>query len=691
MKLTKEQQIVVEKDEKIILVKAGAGTGKTEVLARKIIHLLENNINLSITDFTIITFTNKATDNLKSRIKDYLYSKWQGSLGEEKTRFRYELENINSANISTIHKFCKYILNQAGPISEPNYSYSSNYTVKNNVLDLTIKLSIEEFIQEKKVLNQSIVTFNFIQVYEFEKYIKQAFNQIKSKGYNLETVLEIFPPFLEDHRNKKEIREEFNLVLRKVNKKYYTLKNRSIDTEELLEYTFQLLKNNKWIVEELQDNIKYLFIDEFQDTSMYQTEIVRLICNSNEKSPNLFLVGDAKQSIYKFRGADQSSYNQTANWVGTIGSVLPLNTNFRSTPELIQLVNVIFQSIREKFPIISFKPENLRVPEIKFKPEIDMKSAYEWKLIDKEADYSDEVTKYVQKLVLEGENPGNIAILFRKNRSMLSYAKKLKELNIPYSLVGAGDFYVQKEVIDCYKVLKYYTSFKNEILELEVLESKFFNNNKDLLLSFVSELDYQSAIQELTPAQFLDMLFSISKINTIMKKQEYANLLKLKELVRKLNKQENIGVYACADWLSIQINSNIEETQATILENMYKKNEVELITIHKAKGLEFPIVILPELDQPYGKFIKNPSIIVDNKLGLGYYYRVYSGNYVEIKSSNYDSIIDQYETDLYSEELRVLYVALTRAEEKLVFFGRNSCPSQENCFQNWLDCVKPFN
>src|SRR5690606_4627152 len=108
--LTSEQRQAVEATDRFILVKAGAGTGKTEVMARRIIHLLSTDPSLSIRHMAIITFTNKATENLLSRLKHYLYGKWKNVDNPiEKRRFRYELESLNNCQISTIHKFCKTI------------------------------------------------------------------------------------------------------------------------------------------------------------------------------------------------------------------------------------------------------------------------------------------------------------------------------------------------------------------------------------------------------------------------------------------------------------------------------------------------------------------------------------------------------------------------------------------------------
>src|SRR5690606_31874650 len=126
---------------------------------------------------------------------------------------------------------------------------------------------------------------------------------------------------------------------------------------------------------------KYIFIDEFQDTSLYQSEIVKRICDGSEKSPNLFVVGDVKQSIYEFRGADTNAYSKIEEWIKESGSILTLSTNWRSTPEIVHYVNYVFDRIKdnEKY---HFKRDPLTPSAIN--KDLKMSDAYQWLLAGKD-------------------------------------------------------------------------------------------------------------------------------------------------------------------------------------------------------------------------------------------------------------------------------------------------------------------
>lgn len=686
MNLTQEQNTIVNADDDLILVKAGAGTGKTEVLARRIIHLLETYPDCSITNIGVITFTNKATDNLKIRIKKYLQQKWESSTGAERQRYRFELESVNTAQISTIHKFCQSILNIVGPIHHPRFTYSPNYTVSSGKLDQSINKIIEMVIKDYEDKGETIYHYKFLPTYELKNILKQIYIQTKSKGLDLDELIKIKPYFQEEHRTKRRLRKELYMFLENIEQKYSELKRRTLDTDDLLGYTYHLLNDSSQITELIKSKYHYLFIDEFQDTSRYQTGIIKKICDGTIGSPKLFLVGDAKQSIYKFRGADQRSYGEVERWVNAHGKVLPLNTNFRSTHNLVALVNYVFKQINESHPYIAFKPEPLLVAPHKKNPNFSIDEAYEWVWINpEETTYEDEVTNKIRALHQNGIEFGKIAVLFRKNRPMINYAQKLAEAGIPYRLVGAGDFYTKAEIIATYRVLNY-LQHRMPLQRLEALESIFFKKSESLLNLFLETYDAQSALQEFTPAQTLDLLFTIVKIHTQVNRIQHANLNKLKEIVRRLNKDENMSLYKVVNWLSIQIATNRTEPQADLGQALSNKNEIELITIHKAKGLEYPYVLLPELDQPYTNYVTKPTILVDEHEGIEFRYQKYR-QMGELVSEKYNDLATLYQKDLYAEELRVLYVALTRAEEKLILFGNRNPETGKECMQNWLECI----
>ncbi|WP_433619267.1 UvrD-helicase domain-containing protein [Paenibacillus cellulositrophicus] len=687
--ITPEQKRAIESNAKFILVKAGAGTGKTEVLSRRILRLLEEDPQLSMNDMAVITFTNKATENLLSRLKLYLYHQWKSASHKEaKQRYRYELENLNACQISTIHKFCKSILDIAGPIHFHDFSYSPNFRVTEASLNQALERTFETWLTQRLSEDKEVFHERFMPFHQLRKTVLDSYNMIRSQGLTIEKVIKLTKESLIlETGNSRYIKQEIVELLELLYKNHQQLRLQSLDPDNLLEYCYKLLTRDLDAVSSVKSNFKYIFVDEFQDTSLYQTGIIRTLCDNDPSSPKLFVVGDSKQSIYQFRGADLTSYESVEKWIGNSGDVLTLSTNFRSTGELVILVNTLFEKIKENYPEIQFKPEPLQSNHTPQEP-ISLTEAYHWILAKKGESQPKLVAQYIKSEIERGTSPGEFAILFRKNYPMIEFADELAQLQIPFQLIGAGNFFNQREIVDTYKIINFLLNPKKNITIEEALETRYFNFSKNELNRFWEEI--KDSINNRTPAQILDLIYQLTKIRErliVTSPQAAANLNKLKELTRNLNLSENIQLYEFQTWLHHMIASHKEEQQSDIPTGE-DSNSVTLITIHKAKGLEYPIVIIPRLEETLSKSVLQPAVVYNKATGLEFCYTpYYRDKTVRIPSPNYDTTVESYKQDLYSEELRVLYVALTRAEKKLVFVGNEQCPKNAVCFQNWLKLI----
>lgn len=686
--LTKEQQAAVDSTHKYILVKAGAGTGKTEILSRRILRLLVDNKDNSLSDMAVITFTNKATENLLARLKLYLYHQWKITTDlQTKQRFRYELENLNSVQISTIHKFCKSILEEAGPLHYSDFNYSPNFNISEASTRHAMDRSFESWYTDKNSRKENIQHETIMPYHHFRKVFENLYHMLRSQGISINEVImktrdEIVLETGAIRSYKKELIELLQLAVNY----HQQLKHHTLDPDNLLEFCYKLLSRDSEVVSRVKLKYKYLFVDEFQDTSMYQSGIIKRICDGSVDSPSLFVVGDSKQSIYQFRGADLTSYQQIEKWISRSGEILSLSTNFRSSSELVYLVNLLFQRIKEANPQYSFRPEPLKVKEVPATP-IILENAYEW-LISNEKEGNSQptiVASYIQEQFKAGKSPSDFSILFRKNYQMMEFFNALSALKIPCRLIGAGNFYNQREVVDTYKILNYILYPKNPIHIDEALETIYVQMDVEQLKVVTEYL--VPIIQKRTPAQLLDRLYQVTKVRERIvsyNPQAVANLNKLKELTRNISINENMQLSEYTSWLHMMIASHKEEQQSDFPEGD-DTNAVTLITIHKAKGLEYPVVIIPRLEESVSQSVLAPPIIYSQKTGLEFSYMPYYGDRnVRINSTSYDAILQAYQNELYSEELRVFYVALTRAEEKLVFVGDEHCPKKSICFQNWL-------
>ncbi|MGG1639112.1 UvrD-helicase domain-containing protein [Paenibacillus sp. NRS-1760] len=690
--ITEEQNAAINSNSKFILVKAGAGTGKTEVLSRRILRLLSDQPDLSINDMAVITFTNKATENLMARLKLYLYHKWKTSTDSElKQRFRYELEGINSAQISTIHNFCQTVLEEAGPIHYPDFNYSPNFSVSESSMRQAVDRTFETWFTERSENNRDIYHERVMPFHHFRKTFVGLYSMLRSQGLSIEQVIKkTKDSILIETGFPRYIKQELVDLLELIIKLHHQLRYHTMDPDNLLEYCYKVLVRDPEIAESIKKKYKYIFVDEFQDTSMYQTGIIKKLCDGSSGSPHLFVVGDSKQSIYQFRGADLASYQSVEKWIKRSGEVLDLSTNFRSTGELVILVNMLFKRIKDAHPEYSFQPEPLK-PKEELKVPVYLTDAYEWLIANDEEGITqpDLVANYIKEKLDQGKQPGEFAILFRKNYQMMEFATALANQNIPFQLIGAGNFYNQREIVDTYKVLNFISDPTSSINAEEALETIYFAHDKESMHTVTDELISNLEIR--TPAQLLDKLYQVTKIRERLVRDNpraAANLNKLKDLSRSISIKENMQLNEYISWLHAMIASHKEEQQSDIPVGD-ETNAVTLITIHKAKGLEYPIVILPHLDEATSQTVLAPPILYSQDTGLEYSYKPYYGekNAPRIQSNEYSNIIKDYQNELHSEELRVLYVALTRAEKKLVLVGDEHCPKKSVCFQNWLKLI----
>lgn len=684
MQLTIEQQKIINSKANKILVKAGAGTGKTEVLTRRIINLIESDENLSIKDMAIITFTNKATEELLSRLKREFYRKWKElSDPHEKLRFRYELESLNSSQISTIHMFCKSILESIGPFHNDYMSYSPVFRVQSDLLSLTIDETLEDWLLKKQNEGNAIEHLKYMPVHELKEVLQTLYSAIRTKGLDFNSIVKAteWDAYVNEGPMQRKLKKELVELIKEIRKFHVKNKFDRIDVDDLLEYTANILKANPSYADMIRRKYKYIFVDEFQDTSLYQSDILKILCNDTKHSPKLFVVGDIKQSIYEFRGADTESYNRMERWIAQEGEVFTLSINWRSTPEVIAYVNHVFDKIK-KNPNYSFKNEPLRPSESK--ENIELTQAYEWLLANKDTNCADLIAEYISYHIKSGkEEAQNFTILVRKNYEIEIIKNTLENHGIEVEVIGSGYFFNQKEIIDTFKVLKAILSSRNSSAFLESLNTIIFQNDVNLFSRILNRIQSEDLIYKYTPSQLIDFIFQATGVLKKSPTRVKSNLNKLKEISRSIVKDEKLSLSQYVNWLEIMISSKAEEPLADTVSEENKK--VKLMTIHRAKGLEFPIVILPNLDQSFSESSLKPDILIDKETNcIEFCYQKYYENGTFIMSSGYEEAIKRIQYNVYSEELRVLYVALTRAKRKLVLCGKKDLDKDKICYQNWL-------
>lgn len=587
MTLNDKQLEAVEHKDGPCLVLAGAGSGKTKVLTQRIINLIDSGV--SPYNILAITFTNKAAKEMRNRVENEL-----GSI-------------TDSIFIGTFHSFGLRILRE-------NYidiGYTSNITI----LDTDDAKAIV-----KRILKEN--------GYDPAKYeIRTIINKISSAKNDGISPDEYTKLFLND----------LDIVIGLVYKEYTKLlkDNNSVDFDDLLLKPVELLKKNKIILEKYQERFKYILVDEYQDTNSIQYELCKLLAS---KYKNIFVVGDANQSIYSFRNADyRNILNFEKDYKNT--KVILLEENYRSTNNILKAANSVIKNNSEgkKLNLWSSKRDGELIDYIRCEDEI------------KEANF---VINKIKDLISNGYKYSDIAVLYRTNAQSRVVEDAFVRNNIPHNIIGSYYFYNRKEIKDLIAYLKLiYNPCDSVSLEriinvpkrgigaksIENLRKKATENNISMFDAIDSgkELEFKKMILKLQEfslnANLSDLIEEILSTTGLRMEYEINKSLENEAKVENLNEFKTVAL--------MFEESGIYDLQ-TFLENIalvsdrgqYSNDgdEVSIMTLHSAKGLEFNVVFLLGMEE--GLFPHNRS---------------------------FNSLSD------LEEERRLCYVGITRTKEKL--------------------------
>ncbi|MCA9016062.1 MAG: UvrD-helicase domain-containing protein, partial [Planctomycetaceae bacterium] len=386
-----------------------------------------------------------------------------------------------------------------------------------------------------------------------------------------------------------------------------------LDFDDLLLKTRDLFRRDPHARQRAAAGIEFLMVDEFQDTDPVQSEIVRSLCGKELLSGKLFLVGDAKQSIYRFRRADPEVFHQLRMEIPEAGR-LPLSTNFRSQPAILNFTNCLFSSAMEHYyePLTPFDPEqHSPTPGIEFlfasPDDPDLKGAdavreteAEWiaarirQLLEDETPRIWAKNRHTGERELRRVEPGDICILFRSLSSVSIYEKALQQRDLDYYLVGGRAFYAQQEIYDLSNLCQYLDNPDDELSLLGILRSPFFSLSDDTIYSIVRNAETLSAAMVVAPAEDLqprqkrqvlyaqnvlaelrskkDRLSLVELLNLALERTGYdaallneflgdrkiANLRKLIEMARNF---ESTGLFTLKDFVQRVRDSILEESK----------------------------------------------------------------------------------------------------------------------------------
>jgi len=587
--LNKEQQNAVLRTEGPLLILAGAGSGKTRVLTTKIAYLIEE-IGISPYNILAITFTNKAAREMSERL------------------YKMVGDKAKLAQVSTFHSFGVKILRE----NYDRLGYDKNFVI----LDSDDSLSVIKKILKENDLDPKVYNPNAIR------------NKISSCKNEL----------MGPNDFEKYAVSDFDKIILMVFRRYEdTLKkNNSIDFDDLLILPIKLFREHPEVLQAYQERFQYVLIDEYQDTNEAQYILSKMV---SAKYKNICCVGDVDQSIYSFRGANyrnilnfEKDYKDTAT--------IKLEQNYRSTTNILNAANDVIKNNKERKEknLWSNKGAGEKITYYRAFNGID------------EAQY---VTREIKKLINNGIEYENIAILYRTNAQSHVMEEELLKNSIPYRIIGGVGFYSRKEIKDVMAYLRLIYNSKDNISLLRVINtpkrgignktiSNLIEKSNELgcsiydAISSGKELEFKKLIEDLKQASasltLTELVDKILDVTGIKKEYEEDKTLEsdirleyleeLKTVTRTF--EERDGIVSIEDFLlEVSLVSDVNE---------YKddKNRVSLMTVHSVKGLEFDYVFIIGLEE--GIFPHVNSVMIESDL---------------------------------EEERRLCYVAITRAKEKL--------------------------
>ena len=615
--MNSEQSEAVRTTEGPLLIMAGAGSGKTRVLTHRIAYLLDEK-DVSPYNILAITFTNKAAKEMKARVEHLV--------GEE----------AQVIWMSTFHSMCVRILRR----DADRIGIERNFTI----IDPTDQKSVI-----KDVLKSENIDSKRFEPRMFIGAISNLKNELKTP---------------EDAQ--KEANDFHSQMVATVYKGYQRQlsRNEALDFDDLIMTTINLFERVPETLEYYQNKFQYIHVDEYQDTNKAQYTLVKLLAN---KFKNLCVVGDSDQSIYGWRGADIQnilSFEEDYPEAKTIF----LEQNYRSTKNILNAANEVIKHNSER------KPKGLWTANSGG----DKIQYYEAMTERDEAEY---VVKEIMKHQRSGKKYSEMAILYRTNAQSRVLEETFMKSNIPYTMVGGQKFYDRKEIKDLLSYLRVIANSNDDISlqriinvpkrgigpsSVEKIQTYALQNNISMF-DALAEVDFIGLSKKVTQEciSFYEMIQNLIKeqefleiseiVDEVLQKSGYRDMLDREQSIESRSRLENLDEFMSVP-KDYEKDTPLEEqslinflTDLSLVADIDEadtQNGVTLMTMHSAKGLEFPIVFIMGMEESLFPHIR------------------------AIKSE------DDHEME---EERRICYVAITRAEELLyitnattrMLFGRS--------------------
>jgi len=839
--LQPEQAAAAYEITKHISVTAGPGSGKTTVLVERYLHILREHPQLNIDQIVAITFTNRAANEMRERLREELNRILQTAAADERRHWLNYKRTLDGAVITTIHGFCARLLREF-PVEariDPQFLLLDEHRAA-MLLESVVEEALTEFISVGHVeisrltlgvgrgklaaalaqlyrdvrgqgLSLTELAMKTAQSHATEAEHAQALvdlartmdeflairrttptqrashAEVTANWRDLRPLVEKIPEVdaLADYcravegfrKVRPQARAEFKehvqaldalvwekellgrvpqvsldlfaktyalemaLLLNRIDERLSEEKQKvsALDFDDLELRALEVLERPE-VMTRAAERYKFFLVDEFQDTNGLQRQLLERLAlqKARRESANLFIVGDRKQSVYGFRGADVAVFSEmTETLLAAGGESKPLLLNFRSQPPLIDFFNVLFRRLfepkdeltaseRAELGYVAHEPSEAKRELRDTDPLIEL-------LVTTEASGNEDDPKAEQTsreldaeqlalrivaLVEAGDiSYSDIALLFRAMTHVQTYESAFRRANIPYQTVLGRGFYEREEITDLIQLLRFLDNKTDEIALAAVLRSplggisdnallalrcapwldeveagadslKHFTQTRKLYFALVKHRDVayisddEHALLDRAAAMIDGLVarqhhYALSKLLRLAVEQsEYATVIaatfdgaqrlaNVQRLFTLAERFERSGHHLIRDF--VRYVEEFEAIGSRESEGQIDEatNAVKLMTIHQAKGLEFPVVIIPDLQ----RWSKPPDnwVLLDRQRGLTL--KVPDGRGRLVAGCTFTNFEKRHALREQFESMRLLYVAATRAEDRLILSG----------------------
>ncbi|MFA0784993.1 UvrD-helicase domain-containing protein [Fervidibacter sacchari] len=744
--LDEYQRELAVSDDANLIINAGPGSGKTRVLIAHYLHLLMTRKDWDIESVVAITFTEKAAAEMKERISRVLLRvRRVAELTEWRERASEILEHLPEAPIGTIHSFCARLLRRFAL----DAGVDPSFRILDELEAQTLRGRVCERWLWQNISSQSLRSEDAQKVVGHWGFNRAT--ESLSKMLELRLLIEYRKakdePIICRIGDLTDAEEALERCYESIVKAYDDEKAKinALDYDDLLLRTWKLLRDNETVRRQLRAMHRRILVDELQDTDRVQVEILRLICGWDEEEPTgilFFGVGDSQQSIYGFRNADVSVFNELWTKAETQRGWrrARLDKNYRSVPPIVELTNYTFERIftvgekadeveqRMRMPLqrmepVRPEPENFSPIEFAFFKVTG--KVNKWQKLRLEAEW---IAKRISELHGEGFAYMDIAVLLRELVNSTVYEDALRRHGIPYHIITGYGFFETMEARDLLTFLQVLSEPDNDVALASWLRSpmvgvsdetlfRIFGQNsspshnpledipndlphseqeklqraKKLLDEAKGKADILS-VRELLEWVIRETSYDVIAAALPQGRQRLANIRKFVRLAQQLSEDLKLNIRGLTRYAKALLEGEVRIGEPPLAGAT--ADAVQVMTIHAAKGLEFPVVIVPMLGEVKAPEGSGEILVATPDKGIGV--RLYDDAGSSLKREDermkrFVAVDEVRKIRERAESERLLFVAWTRAKDKLILVGTESeeqkKQSQQKGWANWLQLV----